>query len=86
MNTLMNLVISWWKTTYDQTLEDSLKYEVKRKTNIEIEISCLYHARLFESKPHFMLLYYIAKSKNNNISAGEKFFDVKWVESDIVES
>ncbi len=71
---------------YNETLENSLKYEVKRKTNIDIEIKCLYHARLFESKPHFMLLYYIAKSKNNNIIAGEKFFDVKWIESDIAES
>jgi ADP-ribose pyrophosphatase YjhB (NUDIX family) len=74
------------RPTYDRSLEESLIDEVKKKTNIDIEVVFLYHARLFSIKPEFMLLYYLAKPKNKDTISGEKFHDVKWVEpSDVVK-
>jgi 8-oxo-dGTP pyrophosphatase MutT (NUDIX family) len=66
------------RPTYDRSLELSLKDEVKKKTAIDIEILCLYHARLY-SRPEFLNLYYLTEPRNFDLLPGEKFTDAKWV-------
>jgi ADP-ribose pyrophosphatase YjhB (NUDIX family) len=69
------------RPVYHKPLEDSLRNEVRKKTGIEIQVLGLYHARLFPRKPGFLLLYYVATPIGGELRAGEKFAEVKWVNS-----
>jgi ADP-ribose pyrophosphatase YjhB (NUDIX family) len=65
---------------YSKSLEDSLKLEVKKKTNLRIKIKKLVLARIPEENSRFLLLYYLAEPLNaGKEKAGEKFVEIKWV-------
>jgi len=68
------------RPTYSKSLEDSLKLEVKKKTNLRIEIKKLVLARIPEENSRFLLLYYLAEPVNvGKEKAGEKFTEIKWI-------
>jgi ADP-ribose pyrophosphatase YjhB (NUDIX family) len=65
---------------YRKDLEDYLKSEVKKKTNLDIKIRKLIFARNVPEDRRFLLLYYLAEPKNmGKEKAGGKFTQIKWV-------
>jgi len=65
---------------YSKNLEDYLKIEVKKKTNLDIKIKKLIFARIPEENGRFLLLYYLAEPLNvGKEKAGEKFVEIKWI-------
>jgi ADP-ribose pyrophosphatase YjhB (NUDIX family) len=65
---------------YRKDLEDYLKSEVKKKTNLDIKIKELIFARNVPEDRRFLLLYYLVEPKNmGKEKAGEKFTQIKWV-------
>lgn len=67
------------RPTYDKSLEESLKDEVKKKTGLKIKIIKLIFARIVPEKPEFFSLYYLTKPVSGKEKAGEKFKEIKWV-------
>lgn len=64
---------------HTKSLEDSLKAEVKKKTNLDVEIKKLVFARVWPEKKEFLLLYYYCEPTGGTEKAGEKFTEIKWV-------
>jgi ADP-ribose pyrophosphatase YjhB (NUDIX family) len=65
---------------YSKNLEDYLKFEIKKKTNLDVKIKKLVFARVPEENSRFLLLYYLAEPLNvGKEKAGEKFVEIKWV-------
>ena len=61
--------------------QKSQKHEVKKKTNLDIQIEKIIFARTFPKKREFLLIYYFTKPKNvSQAKAGEKFREIKWVD------
>jgi ADP-ribose pyrophosphatase YjhB (NUDIX family) len=64
---------------YGKTLEDSLKDEIRKKTNLEVEAKKIIFARIPEENREFLLLYYLCKTVGGKEKAGEKFKEIKWI-------
>jgi len=74
------------RPSYNKTLEESLKEEVLKKTNLRIRIIKLIFARNYPEKPVFMSLYYLAKPIGGEEKPGEKFTEIKWIRpTDVTE-
>lgn len=69
------------RPTYNRTLEDSLKGEIRKKTNLRVKVKKLIFARLHLEKKEFLSLYYYCETTSKNAKAGEKFTKVKWIKS-----
>jgi len=67
------------RPTYDQSLEDSLKKEVKKKTGLDVEIKQLIFARIPSELNEQVLLYYYTEQTGGKEKAGEKFVEIKWI-------
>jgi ADP-ribose pyrophosphatase YjhB (NUDIX family) len=67
------------RPTYDRTLEESLKHEIKKKTGLRVKVKKLIFARLPLEKKEFLSLYYYCETESRNAIAGEKFTEIKWV-------
>jgi ADP-ribose pyrophosphatase YjhB (NUDIX family) len=70
------------RPSYKEDLEYYLKTEVKKKTNLNINIKKLIFAKTYPENRKFLSLYYIAEAKNiGKEKAGEKFVEIKWIKS-----
>jgi len=67
------------RPTYDRPLEESLKDEIKKKTNLDVEVKKLIFARIPEEKKEFLFLYFYCEAVGGKEKAGEKFVEIKWV-------
>jgi len=68
------------RPAYDDELEDYLKPEVKKKTNLTIDVKEIIFARTVTENRRFLLIYFLAIPKNvGKEKAGEKFVEIKWV-------
>ncbi|TSC53673.1 MAG: hypothetical protein LiPW39_132 [Parcubacteria group bacterium LiPW_39] len=65
---------------YKNDLEDYLKLEVKKKTNLKIKIKNIIFAKTYPEDRRFLSIYYLAETKGGKEKAGEKFREIKWVE------
>jgi len=65
---------------YKKELEQYLKLEVKKKTNLKIKIKKIIFAKTYPGKRKLLSIYYLAEPINvGNEKAGEKFKEIKWV-------
>lgn len=67
---------------YDKSLEESLKEEVKKKTNIDIKVKKLIFARNYPEKKEFLSLYYLCyfcEAIGGIEKPGDGFKEIKWV-------
>jgi len=67
------------RPTYGRTLEESLKDEINKKTNLKVIIKKLIFARLHKEKKEFLSVYYYCETTGKNAKAGEKFAEIKWI-------
>lgn len=72
------------RPTYDKPLEESLKEEIKKKTNLDIKVKKLIFARTYPEKREFLSLYYLCEyylcePVEGIEKPGEKFKELKWV-------
>ncbi|MFQ6057027.1 MAG: NUDIX hydrolase, partial [Methanosarcinales archaeon] len=67
------------RPTYDRSLEESLKDEVKKKTGLDVEVKKLIFVRTLPEKKEFMCLYYYCEPIGGIEKAGEKFKEIKWI-------
>jgi len=69
------------RPTYDKSLEESLKEEVKKKTNLDIEVKKIIFARIFTEKKEFLSLYYfcLCEPVDGIEKPGDKFKELKWI-------
>lgn len=65
---------------YDKTIEETLRYEIKIKTGIDVKVKKMILARVPKENEQFLLLYYYCETSNSQAQAGEKFVEVKWIE------
>jgi len=65
---------------YKKDLETSLKYEVKKKTNLDVEVKKILFARTYPEKRSFLSIYYLAIPRNvGKERAGGNFKEIKWI-------
>jgi ADP-ribose pyrophosphatase YjhB (NUDIX family) len=66
---------------HGKTLEQSLKKEVMKKTNLKIKVEKLIFVRVIPKREDFLNLYYFCKSEDSmeKAKAGEKFTEIKWI-------
>jgi len=67
------------RPAYEKDLEDYLKLEVKKKTNLEIEPKKVIFAKTYPEKREFLSIYYLCEFVSGEEKAGEKFAQIKWV-------
>jgi len=71
------------RPSYKHSLARYLREEVKKKTNLDIEVVGLIHARSVLEKPEFLSLYFICDvirtGKKQKEKPGEKFLELKWI-------
>ncbi|MGV8152315.1 MAG: NUDIX hydrolase [Candidatus Nanoarchaeia archaeon] len=72
------------RPTYDRELEDSLLDEIKKKTGLtKLEIKKVIYSRITpELERKQILIYFYCETNETKIKAGEKFVEVKWIETD----
>lgn len=73
------------RPAYQENLEYYLKHEIKIKTGLEIEVKQILLARTFPDDRKFLLLYYLCEPKTTQEKAGEKFVEVKWINTNEVK-
>lgn len=66
-------------TPKKNALEASLKYEIKVKTNVDVEVRDLVFARIPPERKDFLLIYFLCEYKKGKAKAGEKFVEAKWI-------
>ena len=64
---------------YDEDLEHYLKLEIKKKTNLDIEIKNVVFAKTYPENRKFLSIYYLCEAKSGGEKAGESFSEIKWV-------
>jgi ADP-ribose pyrophosphatase YjhB (NUDIX family) len=65
---------------YRKDLEAYLKHEVKKKTNLDVDVEKIVFAKTYPEKRSFLSIYYLTIPKNvGKEKAGEKFKEIRWV-------
>lgn len=67
------------RPAYEKDLEDYLKLEIKKKTNLDAEVKKVIFAKSYPEKREFLSIYYLCEAAGGEEKAGEKFAEVKWV-------
>jgi ADP-ribose pyrophosphatase YjhB (NUDIX family) len=68
------------RPNYKKDLEECLKSEVKRKTNLDVTIKKIVFAKTYPEKRNFLSVYYLTEPKNfGREKAMEKFKEIRWV-------
>ncbi len=75
--------ISWGfpggRPSFDKEIEEALRQEVLKKTNINVKVKKLIFARITpELEKKQIILYYYCEG-SGEIKPGEKFVEVKWI-------
>lgn len=76
--------ISWTfsggRPSHNEELENALKREIKKKTNLDVKIKGMILARTYKEDRRFLSLYYLVEPLNaGKEKSGEKFVEIKWV-------
>lgn len=75
------------RPAYDEDIEEYLKLEVKKKTNLDIEIKKILFSKTYPEDRKFLSIYYLAYPTNlGEEKEGEKFVEIKWVKPSELES
>lgn len=64
---------------YNEDLEEYLKLEVRKKTNLDIEAKKIIFAKTYPENRNFLSIYYLCEAKPEDEKAGESFTEIKWV-------
>lgn len=64
---------------YSEDLEYYLIEEIKKKTNLKVEIESIIFAKTYPEDRKFLSIYYFCKAKAGSEKAGEKFKELKWI-------
>jgi ADP-ribose pyrophosphatase YjhB (NUDIX family) len=67
------------RPAYEKDLEDYLMLEIKKKTNLDVDIKRVIFAKTYPEKREFLSIYYLCETTRGKEKAGEKFTEVKWV-------
>lgn len=67
------------RPAYKKDLEEYLKLEVKKKTNLKIKVKNIIFAKTYPEDRRFLSIYYSAEVLGGIERAGEKFVEIKWV-------
>lgn len=67
------------RPAYEEDLEYYLKFEVKKKTNLDIEPQKVIFAKTYPENRQFLSIYYLCQVIGGEERAGEKFVEIKWV-------
>jgi len=67
------------RPAYKNELEDYLKIEIKKKTNLDVSIEKIIFAKTYPGNREFLSIYYLCKVESGEEKAGEKFTEIKWV-------
>jgi ADP-ribose pyrophosphatase YjhB (NUDIX family) len=68
------------RPAYYNELEDYLKSEVKKKTNLDVRVIKIVFAKTYPEDRRFLSIYYLTEPKNiGEEKAGGKFVEIKWV-------
>jgi len=68
------------RPAYDRDLEESLKDEIMKKTNVNVSVKSIIFARITpEIERKQIIIYYYCETKDKEAKAGEKFSEVKWI-------
>lgn len=73
------------RPAYDQDLEEYLKIEIKKKTDLDITAKEVVFAKTYPEDRRFLSIYYFCEADNTEAIAGEKFVETKWIEPQNVE-
>lgn len=75
------------RPTYRNSLPVSLMMEIKKKTNLDVNVLDCFFARTLPEKPEFLMIYYFCEvtEESQKAKAGEKFVEVKWINPTEVE-
>lgn len=73
------------RPAYDQDLEEYLKIEIKKKTNLDVVVKDVVFAKTYPEDRRFLSIYYLCKATAGEEKASEKFVEVKWVNPPEVE-
>ncbi len=66
---------------YEKNLEEYLKIEIKKKTGLDVEVKGIIFARVPPENKELLLIYYRCNIIGGKEKAGEKFVELKWVET-----
>jgi len=64
---------------YQEEMEAYLKLEIKKKTNLDVEVIKTFFAKTYPEKREFLSIYYYCETNDLNAVAGEKFVEVTWI-------
>ncbi len=67
------------RPAYENDLEDYLKLEIKKKTNLNADVKKAIFAKSYPEKREFIAIYYFCEASAGAEKAGDKFTEVKWV-------
>ena len=69
------------RPTYKHSLIMSLRMEIKKKTNLDVNVLDCIFARTLPEKPEFISIYYFCEvvKETSKPKAMEKFKEIKWI-------
>lgn len=73
------------RPAYDQDLEEYLKIEIKKKTDLDVTVKEVVFAKTYPEDRRFLSIYYLCEADGTETIAGEKFVETKWIEPQNVE-
>ncbi len=75
------------RPTYKHSLPMSLMMEIKKKTNVNVNVLDCFFTRTLPEKPEFLQIYYFCEvtEESERPKAMEKFKEIKWVKPTEVE-
>jgi len=73
------------RPAYKEELDYYLKYEIQRKTGIDVKVKTVIFAKTYPEKREFLSIYYLCEPIGGQEKAGEKFIEIKWVKPSEVE-
>ncbi|NCN38836.1 MAG: NUDIX domain-containing protein [Candidatus Aenigmarchaeota archaeon] len=75
------------RPTYKHSLSMSLRMEIKKKTNLDVNVVDCFFARTLPERPEFLQIYYFCEvtGESKKPKAMEKFKEIKWIKPTEVE-
>ena len=67
------------RPSYNKDLEDSLREEIKKKTNLEVDVKNTVFAKTYPEKREFMAVYFCCITESGQEKAEDSFTELKWV-------
>lgn len=74
------------RPAYLEDIEYYLKLEIKKKTNLDVEVGKIIFAKTYPENREFLSIYYHCKVVGGNEKPGEKFSQLKWISVSEIEN